>query len=236
MKRLLTAFAARKSSARIGKGAAAGQRKYLLISALSLDTGSGACDALSENRCAIYERRPLACRSVPFHYSRPEASAARDLAAFAARPGHRCDTSPDAPIVFEQGRIVDPEARGARAAALNLSGRERAWQGAIVRRLKACPADHGLPSLQEIEANAPFGVTTVSMRIAWQIAAEAGLIGAEALEALAAAQTVLIDRALASAGCTPDARETLIGMRAEYRPINRPAAERLSQNRAETPA
>jgi|GEM_PF-2146526 len=217
-KRLLTAFAARKSSTRIGAGAkSAGQVQYLLISALSLDTGSGACDALSENRCGIYERRPLACRSVPFHYSRPEASAASGLADFAARPGHRCDTSPEAPIVFEQGRIVDLEARRARAEAMGASARERDWQSAILRRLKACPEDHGLPRLREIEANAPFGVTTVSMGIAWRIAAEAGLIGARALRTLVEAQAGLIDRALASGKCSADARQTLIEMRSEYR-------------------
>lgn len=233
-KRLLTAFAARKSSTRIGKGAnAAGHTKYLLISALSLDTGSGACAALSGNRCTIYQRRPLACRSVPFHYSRPEASAASDLAAFAARPGYRCDTSGGAPIVLERGRIVDPEARRARAEATDLSGRERDWQSAIVRRLKARSTDHGLPSLGEIEANAPFGVTIVSMRAAWQIAAEAGLTDAQAFDALIEAQSGLIDRALASADCPADARETLIEMRAEYRrPTGDPRSRLVSSGGA----
>ena len=54
------------------------------------------------------------------------------------------------------------------------------------------------------------------MHIAWRIAAEAGLIGAEACRALIAAQAALIDRELASATCTSSARETLGEMRAEY--------------------
>lgn len=223
-RRLLNAFAARKSTVRAGKGASSAEQvKYLLISALSLDTGSGSCAALDGEHCGIYQRRPLACRSVPFHYSRPEASAASDLAAFAARPGYRCDTSANAPLIFDRGRIVDDAARRARDDALDLSARDRDWQNAIMRRLKSDAEPHGLPSLAEIEANAPFGVTTVSMRVAWRIAAAAGLIDAETYGRLIAAQAALIDRELAGALCSSAARATLFEMRAEYRdPANGP--------------
>lgn len=215
-RRLLNAFAARKSTARVGGGANAAEHvKYLLISALSLDTGSGSCAALNRNRCGIYERRPLACRSVPFHYSRPEASAANDLAAFTARPGYRCDTSANAPLIIEQGRIVDGAARRARDDALEQSARDRDWQNAIMRRLKSEPERHGLPSLMEIHANAPLGVTTVSMRVAWRIAAEAGLIDSATYRDLIAAQSALIDRELATTRCSSTARTTLFEMRAE---------------------
>ncbi|HEV7661115.1 MAG TPA: hypothetical protein VGO55_14850 [Allosphingosinicella sp.] len=216
-KRLLAAFAARKYPARRRQsGKSVDYVRYVAISALTLDAGAGACTALGNGRCGIYARRPLACRTVPFHYSRPEASAERELEAFVATPGFGCDTGAGAPIVLEAGRIVDPEARRARDEAIALAGQDRPWAEAIVRRLKTGAGDHALPSLRQIEADAPFGATTVSMHIAWRIAAEAGLIGAAACRTLVAAQAALIESELASARWTSDARETLGEMRAEY--------------------
>jgi Fe-S-cluster containining protein len=216
-KRLLTTFAARTRIVRRREGAKTVEyRRHLLISALTLDTGAGACTALSEGRCGIYGRRPLACRSLPFHYSRPEASARSDLLAFVEKPGHCCDTSEAAPIVLAEGRIVDPGSLQARDDALRTCARDRRWQGAILRRLKG-GFETPLPSLREIEANAAVGATTLSMRVAWQVAAEAGVIGADECRALVAAQAGTIDRALATPNCSPDARRTLVEMRSEYR-------------------
>jgi Fe-S-cluster containining protein len=216
-KRLLAAFAARKYPAkRKHDGKTVEYTRYVTISALTLDAGAGACAALSNGRCGIYARRPLACRTVPFHYSRPEASAESDLKAFVATPGFGCDTGAAAPVVLEAGRIVDPEARRARGDALALAGQDRRWAEAILRRLKTGSGNDALPSLREIEADAPFGATTISMHVAWQIAAEAGLISAATSRTLIAAQAALIDRELASARCTASARETLGDMRAEY--------------------
>jgi Fe-S-cluster containining protein len=224
-KRLLAAFAAHKypAKSRFG-GKAVETTRYVTISALTLNADAGPCAALGDGRCTIYERRPLACRTVPFHYSRPEAAAGKDLAAFVATTGYGCDTGPDAPVVLEAGRIVDPEARRARADALARAGQDRRWEEAILRRLKTGAADQALPSLREIEANAAFGATTISMRVAWQIAAEAGLIGAEQCRRLLAAQAALIDRTLATSACAPDARETLAEMRAEYLELPGPSA------------
>jgi Fe-S-cluster containining protein len=220
-KRLLAAFAARKWPAkRRQAGKAVEYVNYLTLSALTLDMGAGACSALSGGRCGIYKRRPLGCRAVPFHYSRPEALAERHVQAFVATPGYRCDTGDGAPIVLDAGRIVDPHARRARSDALALAGQDRRWAEAIVRRLRRGAADN-LPSLAEIEANAAFGAMTTSMRVAWQIAAEAGVMSAATCAALIAAQADLIDRELASATCASDARETLDEMRAEYRALLR---------------
>jgi Fe-S-cluster containining protein len=216
-KRLLTTFAARTHIVKRREGAKTVEyRRHLLISALTLDTGAGACTALREGRCSIYDRRPLGCRTLPFHYSRPEASARSDLEAFVGRPGHDCDTGRGAPVVLEQGRIVDPGSSRAREAALHLRARDRRWQDAILRRLKT-GSGASLPSLREIEANAAVGATTISMRVAWQVAAEAGVIGADECRALVAAQAVVIDRDLAASTCSPDARQTLTEMRSEYR-------------------
>jgi Fe-S-cluster containining protein len=217
-KRLLAAFAARKwITKRRLSGKAVETVNYLTLSALTLDTAPGACSALRAGRCAVYARRPLACRTVPFHYSRPEALAGQDLSRFVATPGYRCDTGPGAPIVLDSGRIVDPGARLARGDAVALAGQDRSWAEAIVRRLKTGCPDRSLPTLAEIEADASYGATTISMRVAWQIGAEAGLIGSATCEALIATQAALIDRELASPTCPPDARETLTEMRAEYR-------------------
>jgi Fe-S-cluster containining protein len=213
-KRLLGAFAARKAPTRLPRnGRPVEGSKYLTISALALETGAGACSALAAGRCSIYERRPLACRTVPFHYSRAEALAASDLAAFVATPGYRCDTSDRAAVVLEGGSIVDAGISQARAEALARAGRASGWSEAIVRRLGASEA--GLPSLHEIEANATFGATTTSMRAAWNVAAESGLIGADQYKALIEAQLRAIDRCLAL--CPADVGETLAEMRAEYR-------------------
>lgn len=219
-KRLLTAFAARKYPLKRRYGGKTVEfTRYLTISALTLDAGSGACSALSSGRCGIYDRRPLACRTVPFHYSRPEALAERDLEAFVGTPGYGCDTSASAPVVLEAGRIVDPRSRRARSDAIDLAGRDRRWDVAILRRLTAGARNEALPSLREIEANAASGATTTSMRVAWQIAAEADMISAETCRKLIAAQAEVIDRELASASCGLSARETLGEMRGEYREV-----------------
>ena len=87
-KRLLGAHAALKRPLKIRRGRKPVEyTQYLMVSALSLDTRAGACSALEDNRCGIYGRRPYACRAVPFHYSRVDAAAESDLAAFVATEG-----------------------------------------------------------------------------------------------------------------------------------------------------
>ena len=218
-KRLLNAFAARKSPVRkVHAGKAVDYTRYLTISALTLDAGAGACGALRDGGCSIYDRRPLACRTVPFHYSRPEAFAARELGEFVSKPGYRCDTGPDAPVAIDGGRIVHAGWRNARDEAVAGADRDSGWRDAIVGALKASPRNPSLPSLAEIEANAAFGATTTSMRVAWEIAAACGLMAADECRALIAAQAGAINRAL-GVRCTEATRETLSEMRAEYRQL-----------------
>lgn len=210
-KRLLARFAVRAAPAQGSRGDGI---EYLTVSALALDTSPGACAGLEHGRCGLYDRRPLACRSVPFHYSRAEAAAEGDLAAFVARPGHRCETGAEAPVVLAGGRIVDPGARAARREAIEIAERDQRWSEAIVRAVKA--GAHGLPSLRAIGSNAAFGATTVPMGSAWRIAAEAGLIAEEDCRAILRALAELIDRVLAAGRCRPDTRQTLVEMRADY--------------------
>lgn len=209
-KRLLKAFAARQSPLKRG---GAEYTQSLAISALALDRGSGACSALAHGRCAIYQRRPLSCRAVPFHYSRAEASLPAYLREFAATPGYACDTGENAPTVLEGYKLVDGGALEVGRQALAIAQCDRPWKDAIVRRLKT-PGE-GVPSLGEIEANAQFGVTTTSMRVAWQVAVDAGLLGPEDYRALLSRQLAAIERELAAGG-SADTRETLLQMQAEY--------------------
>ena len=218
-KRLLNAFAARKSRVKVRRdGKAVEYAKYLMVSALALDTSAGACSALNGMRCSVYDRRPLSCRSVPFHYARAEALAETGLRSFVETAGYRCDTSEAAEVALEDGRIVAREFNEARSAALDLAGRDRPWREAIVRRTIAAPlTDLSLPNLHEIEAGAHLGVTTTSMCVAWQIASDAGLIHAAECDRLTALQLHLINRELGSSRCSQDARETLAEMQTQYR-------------------
>ena len=214
-KRLLGAFAAHSYSAKVRSGDKASEQLcFLTISALTLDSGNGACSALSDGRCRIYERRPLACRSVPLHYSRSEAFAEQELTAFLATPGYACASGPDAPLLLVQGKIADPAVVAARSAALKQAEAGRRWKVAIVKAMKA--GDPNLPGLREVEANAGRGAMTTSMRAGWQIACTAGLIATAELRKLIELQTATIERQLAQPALAAPARRTLTEMRSEY--------------------
>jgi Fe-S-cluster containining protein len=220
-KRLLKDIAAHKSPKKLIRcGTTAEHTQYLIISAVTLDGGSGNCSALIGARCSIYDRRPFACRTAPFHYSHVEASAAKYLEEFVRTPSYRCDTGQSAPIVIEGDRIVDRNVCQTRADALALARLDVSWRKAILRQMRL-PAwnNAGLPSLREVEADAPIGATTTSMRIAWQIAAGAGLMSVQESTALIAAQADVIERELAGGRWAHDAHQTLVDMRAEYRAL-----------------
>ena len=191
---------------------------YLMVSALSLDTRTAACAALVAGRCSIYERRPLACRTVPLHYTRAEALAGRELDAFVATPGYACDTGERAPVVIDGPRIVDVATINARREALAVAQADRAWKQALARHAKGGrAAHHSLPSLDDIEANAPIGAMTTSMRVGWQIAAEGGLISPVEYRRLVETQLRTIERELERAQSSAADMQTLQEMSAEYR-------------------
>lgn len=218
-KRLLGAFAARRYRTKMWRDEKLVQyTKYLMISALAVDTRPGACSALSGKRCGIYDRRPLSCRTVPFHYSRAQGLMEAGLKAFVETPGYECDTSETAEIITADGQIVAPEIKAARSAAIALTEGDRRWNEAIVRRMNASSsATHYLPNLQEIETSAHLGVMTTSMRVAWRIAADVRLIAPDECDRIAESQLYAIDRELGAGKCSQDAREMLSEMRAEYR-------------------
>lgn len=85
-----------------------------------------------------------------------------------------------------------------------------------MRRLKA-PAGLPLPSFGQLEASAAYGAVTTSMRAAWQVAVDGGLIGQGECDRVVRAQLAAIERELALGRASSDNRQTLAEMRDEYR-------------------
>lgn len=218
-KRLLTAFAAHKVLLKANRDRkSVASTRYLLMSALALDTNSGECGALHGTRCSIHERRPLSCRSAPLHYSRTSATADIDLRAFVETDGYQCDTSEASPINLQNGLIVDDEINMARSNAITMARRDRPWSEAIARRVVSWPStNRRLPTMEDIEANSQYGALTVSMFEAWQIATDTGLIDLVEFKRLAEAQLDRIDFSLMRGTSSLDAQRTMIEMRNEYR-------------------
>lgn len=214
-KRLLSAFAASSWPAKVLRGGkVVDYTQYLSLSVLPLDLGTGACTALYGTRCSIYERRPLSCRSVPLHYSRAEAFAARDLDAFVAAPGYTCATGDEAPVVITAGAIVDAVSLTARSAALRQAAIDQRWKRSIVSAMKT--SQHGLPTPKEVESQAGAGALSASMHSAWQVAVTAKLLDPAAARGLVKAQSALIGRTLTQSPLSEDARLTLNEMQCEY--------------------
>lgn len=224
-KRLLADFAARASPTKAFRdGKRVPYTKYLVFSALAADTRAGHCVALMDGGCAIYPQRPLACRTVPLHYSRGDHSAASDLAAFVASPGYRCDTSDTAPVLIDNGRIVDEPVATARHQARQVALNDRRWSTAIARQVgNPAAADLALPTIAELQASAGAGAMTTTMAPAWRVAVDIGLMTPGDYQALLARQLALLGREIATADCPPTTRETLLAMHTEY--------QRLRENR-----
>ena len=214
-KRLLSAFAATSWPAKVARdGRAVEYIQYLSLSVLPLDFGTGACNALDGARCSIYEQRPLSCRTVPLHYSRAEAFAARDLDRFISAPGYACATDANAPLVISQGRITDQAMLAGRADALRRAQADRPWKAAIVKAMKA--RQSGLPSPRGVEAEAARGALTASMLAVWSVAEAAGLITQAQAHRLLAAQCNLIEQDLLRDRLREDVRITLNEMHRDY--------------------
>jgi Fe-S-cluster containining protein len=75
-----------------------------------------ACPALTaDRRCAIHERKPARCRTMPFFPHREERFQAELLT---PRPGWRCDTSAAAPLVYQDGQVLHRDDFDAEREAL----------------------------------------------------------------------------------------------------------------------
>jgi hypothetical protein len=109
----------------------------------------GHCPALARDGklCAIHERRPGTCKTVPVGYDVPDAlvvPAFRGLVdkGKSAR-GWECDTSGAAPVLVRGGKVVDPAYAKDRAAGVEAAERERP----LTERLLASPM---LPALPDV--------------------------------------------------------------------------------------
>lgn len=214
---LLDSFASWKKSIRLRTGGKPIEHtQYLVLSAMPLDIPLGTCSALVDRRCSIYDRRPLSCRTVPLHYSRADPLTASALSQFVSTPGYRCETGADAPVLLRDGGIVREEFVTARAGAVSAAGADRDWGRAIVKQIKTS-SNITLPSLRDIEANYARGALTTSMRMAWMIAVDAGLMAVPQFRQLIANQLGVIARELILARATPDDLVTLTEMQYEYR-------------------
>lgn len=215
-KRLLAQFSAASWPAKVRRGdRVVDYVQYLSLSVLPLDLGIGRCPALEGETCGIYTRRPLSCRSVPLHYSRPAAAALRELDAFAATTGFHCDTGPDAPMVIAGNQIVDPAMLTARAAATAQAQTDQRWKVALVTAMKA--GEFGLPTPREVEAEAARGALSASMLCAWQVAEAAGLIERDTITGFLTAQCQLIEHSLDQQIAGTASAQTLKEMLGEYR-------------------
>jgi Fe-S-cluster containining protein len=195
-----------------------GRSLHITISARTVDREKGRCPALVEKRCGIYDARPLSCRAVPLHFSQPDSLLGRSLDAFVRLPGHLCDTSPAAPIVFDAGRVTDASMQHARDAALELAGTDRGWKNAILSLMddpKAALAA-GLPTYEAVVRNANAGfASSVSMLVAWRVARNIGIISRPSFEEICEKQISLLKSEIALVANLEQAGR-LAGMLSEY--------------------
>ena len=168
---------------------------FLTISAIVNDDGRGRCPALAGNLCSIYDARPLTCRTVPMHYSRPPSALRAYLDRFTATPDYRCDTSATAPIILDGNRIVDAAVERHREEAISLARKERAWKDQLIllmdddRKAEAA----GLPTYDAVLANTDQGYATLlPMIVVWRVAKDRGLLSLEAFHNLCRKQMALI--------------------------------------------
>ncbi|MBB4267031.1 YkgJ family cysteine cluster protein [Roseospira visakhapatnamensis] len=72
-------------------------------------------DLTADNRCAVHEVKPVRCRAMPFDPRRREDDQSDSLT---PRPDWICDVSAAAPLVYEDGHILNRMAFDAEKAAL----------------------------------------------------------------------------------------------------------------------
>jgi len=185
---------------------------FLDISAIVDDEGPH-CPALTDGRCAIYEARPLSCRTVPLHYSRPASTLQAYVDRFVATPGYRCDTTGAAPTLVEGNKVLDPQIAADRERAVLLARKDRPWKEALLAVMDdpVRAAAASLPTYPAVLNNSDAGYATmVPMIVAWRVARREGLLSASDLIDLCGKQADLIRIRLAQeTGPGEDLRRSL---------------------------
>ncbi|MGQ0532358.1 MAG: YkgJ family cysteine cluster protein [Caulobacteraceae bacterium] len=195
-----------------------GRSLHLTMSALTIDRKEGRCPALIDKRCGIYESRPLSCRTVPLHFSKSLSLLAPTLDSFVRMPGHLCDTSTDAPVVFDGERVTDPSIQQAREDALKLAESDRSWKNEILALMDDPNAAQaaGLPTYEAVVRNSDAGLgASVSMLVAWRVARNVGIISPRLYEEICEKQASLLKSELERVAKL-DLAARLVGMLSEY--------------------
>jgi Fe-S-cluster containining protein len=188
------------------------------MSAMTIDRKDGRCPALIDKRCGIYELRPLSCRTVPLHFSKSLSLLAPTLDNFVRIPGYMCDTSTNAPVILDGGRILDPSIQQARDDALKLAEADRNWKKAILSLMDDANAAQaaGLPSYEQVLRNSDAGYGgSVSMLVAWRVARNVGIIPPRLFEEICDKQAALLRSAI-ERGAKLDLAARLVQMLSEY--------------------
>lgn len=188
-RRHLAQFAIRRRSERRNK-----REVYLTISAIVDDYGNGHCPALKDNRCGIYEHRPLTCRTVPLHYSRQPSVLKNYVDQFTATSGYKCDTI-NSPVILNGSSVISPELRDCRKRAVETAQADRRWKEHMLSAMDDPQAADraGLPTYEAILRNADNGYATlVPMIVGWRVAEQRGLISSAELSNVCAKQAALI--------------------------------------------
>jgi len=206
---------------------------HLTISAMTNDHGQGRCPALQDAVCGIYERRPLTCRTVPLHYSRPMSVLGRYIDTFTGSAGYECDTSANAPAILEGRSILDPLIRQARDDAISMAKTDKAWKDRMLLMMDdpAMAAAAGLPTYNAVLENSHNGyATTLPMIVAWRIARNEGLMPPEVFEDVCRKQAALIKAHMETLSETAgaDLRDMLPAYEFELSAPPRPTRSRAS--------
>lgn len=172
---------------------------FLEISALVNDDGQGQCPALADGICSIYEARPLTCRTVPLHYSRPPSTLQGYIDSFTNTPDYACDTTLSAPVILDGTRIVDPKLQTDREKAILQAKEDRKWKERIVEMMEsdfhAVSAE--LPTYATVMENSDSGrATLLPMIVAWRVAVDDGLISRETFRGACENQARLLTSAI----------------------------------------
>lgn len=182
---------------------------FLTLSAIVEDEHDGKCPALTDNRCSVYEDRPLTCRTVPLHYSRAPSTLASYLDGFVATPGYGCETV-EAPEVLRGGAVLSEEVREAREAAVRVADADQPWKDALVARMEtgALARAAGLPTFEDVLTNSDKGYASmVPIHVAWRAAVGAGMMTAATFADLCRKQIALAE---AAAAVKPGRGEVLV--------------------------
>ncbi len=107
----------------------------------------GACWALVDNKCSIYQSRPYSCQTYPFPINAP-LSAAEELINEVMRGDVDCDTSDSAPPLIDNGMILS----AAHQNAMQHSGKANQLRKRLSAAIKWHPSI--MPQMQQMIKNA----------------------------------------------------------------------------------